>query len=116
MVYPCSPFDESYYAAFKRGVFNLDVIVQPCVSSTALRSAQTELNEWLSPNGEKSIGQAIYEHPTLGSSATESTADPLVRYTASIQRVDEYGLVDAADNTRYLSAKVHVRIMTRGDS
>jgi hypothetical protein len=116
MVYPASPFGDNYYSSFKRGVFELDVIVQPCISTTSIRSAQNELNDWLSPSGDKSIGQAIYQHPTLTTSATEATADSTVTMTASITRVDEYGIVAAEDGTRLLSAKVHVHIMTRGDS
>jgi hypothetical protein len=115
MVYPASPFSDSYYSAFKRGVFEMDVIVQPCIPAMALRSAQLELNDWLSPFGDKSIAQAIYLSPTLGTAADESTAAADALMTAHVERVDDYGLVSSADNTRYLSAKVHVHIMTRGD-
>ena len=115
MVYPASPFNEDYYSAFKRGVFELDVIVQPCVPSTALRSAQNDLNDWLSPFGPKSIGQAVYQNPTLGTAATESAAASDATMTAHVVKVDEYGMVTAVDGTRYLSAKITVHIMTRGD-
>lgn len=115
MVYPASPFHESYYSAFKRGVFELDVIVQPCVSTTAMRAGQLLLNEWLSPFGDKSIGQAIYQHPTLGTSSTESAAASDAKMTASVVKVDDYGIVLAFDGTRYLSAKLTVHVMTRGD-
>ena len=115
MIYPDSPFNESYFSAFKRGVFELDLIVQPCIATTALRSAVNELNDWLSPFGVKSIAQAIYEAPTLGTSTTESAAASDTTMTAHVSNVDEYGIVTGADGTRYLSAKVRVHIMTRGD-
>lgn len=116
MIYPASPFtDGGYYSAFKRGVFELDVIVQPCIATTSIRSAQNELNEWLSPFGVKSIAQAIHNSPTLGTAATESAAASDATMTAHVVDGDEYGIVTAPDNTRYLSAKLKVHIMTRGD-
>jgi hypothetical protein len=116
MVYPASPFDESYYSSFKRGVFELDVVVQPVIAAVALRSAQNDLNDWLSPFGDKSIAQAIYNAPTLGTAATESAAASDATMTASVSRVDDYGLVNSQDGTRYLTAKLYVHIMTRGDA
>ena len=117
MIYPDSPFaDEGYYSAFKRGVFNLRLVVEPCLPTTSLRSAVNELNDWLSPFGVKSIAQAIHQAPTLGTSATENPAASDATMTVSFGKApDDYRPIAAFDGTRYISAKIYVHIMTRGD-
>lgn len=115
MIYLDTPFSETYYSAFQRGLFELDVVVQLCLPSVALRSATSEQYDWLSPFGAKSIAQAIYNSPTLGTAATESTAASDATMTAHVTKGDGDTFAIATDGTRYLSSKLYVHIMTRGD-
>jgi hypothetical protein len=117
VVYPDAEIGEgdTYYQAFRRGVFDLPVIVQVLYPTTGLRTAQRAVNDHISPDGDTSIPRAIFEHPTLGTDPDENTAGTPTM-TAHVAGVSEYGMVSSFDGaTRYIGAKVHIAVKTRGD-
>lgn len=117
IVYPDAEIGgETYYEAFKRGVCTLPFVAQILVPSTDMRGAQKVLNGIISPSGATSIPAAIFAAPTLGTSATESPADDATTMTAHVTRVSEYGFTGDPGNPRWLSAKVHIEVMVRGDT
>lgn len=116
MVYPNDQIEGAYYKAFRRGVFECDVLAHVVVpAGNSPRSAQRALNDYLSPDGSKSIAQAVHERPTLGTDADENPAGSATM-TAHVAQVTEYGFVTSADGTRLLGAKVQVHVVCRGDA
>lgn len=116
-VYPDDPIGNgsSYYSAFNRGSFELDVVCHVLFPTTSMRSAEDALNAAISAAGATSIPQAIFLHPTLGTDPDENTAgNPSM--TASLVEVREYATVSSGDGTRLLGAKVIVRVITEGDT
>jgi len=102
---------------FDRGFITYEVEALVISGSMNEEGAQRWLNDQITGNGSTSIVGAIHEHPTLGTSTTEATADSATTMTASTLGFRDYGLVsfDGGVTTQW-SAIVPVRIVTRGDS
>jgi len=107
---------DGYYEAFKRGVVNIPLMVQVLVGSVGERAGAQLLNDYVSPSGPKSIPQAVYQHPTLGTSKKEDTADPATKMTASVASLSNWGPVQGPDGVRYLGAQLRILVQVRGDS
>jgi len=114
MVYPDEQIGDgtTYYRAFKGGQIVYPVVANVIVAATSLEAAQRWLHDAIAAEGTMSIPYAIFSHPTIGESATESTGDA-VTFTASVTGVDNYGLADAP-NGRVLQARVRIAVQTQG--
>lgn len=115
MVYLDPNGDVDYLGAFSRGVVTIPMVCHILVPSTELEGQTSVLYDLVSPFGARSIPAAIFEHPTLGTAANESTAssDAAMHATVPPGSLD-FGFEDTPAG-RVLQAKVRVSVMTRGD-
>lgn len=114
MIYPDDIGDTTYFEAFQRGVVKYRMVLHVLAPSMDVAGQQRLLNDIISPFGARSIPEAIYRNPTLGTSATEAPADSTTTMTASVGALTEYGFVEAG-GARFLQAKLRVDVLTRGD-
>jgi len=112
-VYPAGEIGDgdTYYQSMNRGVVTIPFVAQVLVSSTAIRTDIKKLHEAISPAGPTSIPQAIFDHPTLGTVALETTGTS--RASAKCAGVAEYGVT--TDDPRYLTAKVRISVQLTRD-
>lgn len=102
----------SYYKAFARGVVDLPVVAHVLVGSTNQEAGVERLYDAISPDGATSVVAAIAVDQTLGTAEQNGAGT----WSAVVTQVDEIGPVfDTSGAVRFIGAKVHVRVQTRGD-